>query len=35
MNFLDKQIEALDIEIMKYYEQFDCYLCLQQLQSGD
>ena len=25
-NFLDKQIEALDIEIMKYYEQFDCYL---------
>ena len=26
MNFLDKQIEALDIEIMKYYEQFDCYL---------
>ena len=26
MNFLDKQIEALDIEIMKYYDQFDCYL---------
>lgn len=26
INFLDKQIEALDIEIMKYYEQFDCYL---------
>ena len=26
MNFLDKQIEALNIEIMKYYEQFDCYL---------
>ena len=26
MNFLDKQIEALDIEIMKYYEHFDCYL---------
>ena len=26
MNFLDTQIEALDIEIMKYYEQFDCYL---------
>ena len=26
MNFLDKQIEALDIEIMKYYEQFDCDL---------
>lgn len=26
MNFLDKKIEALDIEIMKYYEQFDCYL---------
>lgn len=26
MNFLDKQIEALDIEIMKYYEQVDCYL---------
>ena len=26
MNFLDKQIEALDIEIIKYYEQFDCYL---------
>ena len=26
MNLLDKQIEALDIEIMKYYEQFDCYL---------
>lgn len=26
MNFHDKQIEALDIEIMKYYEQFDCYL---------
>ena len=26
MNFLGKQIEALDIEIMKYYEQFDCYL---------
>lgn len=26
MNFLDKQIEALDIEIMKYYEQFGCYL---------
>ena len=26
MYFLDKQIEALDIEIMKYYEQFDCYL---------
>ena len=26
MNFLDKQIEAFDIEIMKYYEQFDCYL---------
>ena len=26
MNFLDKQIEALDIEIMKYYEPFDCYL---------
>ena len=26
MNFLDKQIKALDIEIMKYYEQFDCYL---------
>ena len=26
MNFFDKQIEALDIEIMKYYEQFDCYL---------
>ena len=26
MNFLDKQIEALDIEIMKYYKQFDCYL---------
>ena len=26
MNFLDKQIETLDIEIMKYYEQFDCYL---------
>ena len=26
MNFLDKQIEALDCEIMKYYEQFDCYL---------
>lgn len=26
MNFLDKQIDALDIEIMKYYEQFDCYL---------
>ena len=26
MNFLDKQIEALDTEIIKYYEQFDCYL---------
>ena len=26
MNFHDKQIEALDIEIMKYYEQFGCYL---------
>lgn len=26
MNFLDKQIEALDIEIIKYYERFDCYL---------
>ena len=26
MNFFDKQIEALDIEIMKYNEQFDCYL---------
>ena len=26
INFLDKQIEALDTEIMKYYGQFDCYL---------
>lgn len=26
INFLDKQIETLDTEIMKYYEQFDCYL---------
>ena len=26
INFLDKQIEALDTEIIKYYEQFDCYL---------
>lgn len=26
MNFLDVQIEALDCEIMSYYEKFDCYL---------
>ena len=26
LNFLDKQIEALDEEIVKYYENFDCYL---------
>ena len=26
MNFLDKQIEALDCQILEYYEQFDCYL---------
>ena len=26
MNFLDKQIEALDCQIPEYYEKFDCYL---------
>ena len=26
MNFLDKQIEALDCQILEYYENFDCYL---------
>ena len=26
MNFLDKQIEALDCRILEYYEKFDCYL---------
>lgn len=26
MNFLDKQIEALDGQILEYYEKFDCYL---------
>ena len=26
LNFLDKQIEALDLEIVKYYEKFNCYL---------
>lgn len=26
MNFLDKQIEALDRQILEYYEKFDCYL---------
>lgn len=26
MNFLDKQIEALDYQILEYYEKFDCYL---------
>ncbi len=26
MNFLDKQIEALVLRFMKYYEKFDCYL---------
>ena len=26
MNFLDKQIEALDCQILEYYEKFDCYL---------
>ena len=25
-NFLDKQIEALDCQILEYYEKFDCYL---------
>ena len=26
INFLDKQIEALDCQILEYYETFDCYL---------
>ena len=26
MNFLDKQIEAFDCQILEYYEKFDCYL---------
>ena len=26
VNFLDKQIEALDCQILEYYEKFDCYL---------
>ena len=26
MNFLDKQIEALDCQILEYYDKFDCYL---------
>ena len=26
MNFLDKQIEALDCQILEYYEKYDCYL---------
>ncbi|MCU6752023.1 IS110 family RNA-guided transposase [Bovifimicola ammoniilytica] len=26
MNFFDKQIEALDCQILEYYEKFDCYL---------
>ena len=26
MNFHDKQIEALDCQILEYYEKFDCYL---------
>ena len=26
MNFLEKQIEALDCQILEYYEKFDCYL---------
>ena len=26
MNFLDKQIKALDCQILEYYEKFDCYL---------
>ena len=26
MNFLDKQIESLDCQILEYYEKFDCYL---------
>ena len=26
MNFLDKQFEALDCQILEYYEKFDCYL---------
>ena len=26
MNFLDKQIEALDCQILEYYKNFDCYL---------
>ena len=26
MNFLDKQIEALECQILEYYEKFDCYL---------
>ena len=26
MNFLDKQIEALDCQILEYYEKFACYL---------
>ena len=26
LNFLDKQIEALDCHILSYYEKFDCYL---------
>ena len=26
MNFLDKQIETLDCQILEYYEKFDCYL---------
>ena len=26
MNFLDKQIEALDCQLLEYYEKFDCYL---------
>lgn len=26
MTFLDKQIEALDCQILEYYEKFDCYL---------
>ena len=26
LNFLDEQMEALDHEILSYYEKFDCYL---------
>lgn len=35
MNFLDKQIKALDCQILEYYEKFDCYLHTILAEIGD